>query len=98
MRLSEYSFLLEKESARLKKPRAGNTTLPPGMAAVSRGGTRVMRIPHDDRYLIMTQAIMKNQGEEWYIFNLSCDIPEWGGTSSENTDFSAYTSVKPGAD
>lgn len=59
IRLSEYSLLLEKESARLKKLRAGNTMPRPGMAAPSRGGTRVMRIPHDDRYLITTQTIMR---------------------------------------
>lgn len=59
MRLSEYSFLLEKESAKLKKLRAGNMTPRPDMAALSRGGTRVMRIPHDDRYLITTQTIMR---------------------------------------
>lgn len=52
MRLSEYSLLLEKVSARLKKLRAGNATARPGMAAPRRGGTRVIRIPHDDRYLI----------------------------------------------
>lgn len=52
MRLSEYSFLLDKESARLKKLRAGRTTARPGMAAApSRGGARVIRIPQDDRYL-----------------------------------------------
>lgn len=69
MRLSEYSFLLDKESARLKKLRAGNTTQRLGMAAPSRGGTRVIRIPHDDRYLITKQTMMtptrsKNQGED----------------------------------
>lgn len=51
MRLSEYSFLLEKESVRLKKLRAGNVVLIPGGAAPSSGGARVIRIPHDDRYL-----------------------------------------------
>lgn len=68
MRLSEYSFLLEKESARLKKLRAGNTMPRPGMAAPSSGGTRVIRIPHDERYLITKQMTMtpkasENQGE-----------------------------------
>ncbi len=58
MRLSEYSFLLENESVRLKKLRAGNMTPRPGMAAPSRGGTRVMRIPHDDRYLIAKETRM----------------------------------------
>lgn len=52
MRRSEYSLLLEKESVRLKKLRAGSATQRPGMAAPSRGGTRVIRIPHDDRYLL----------------------------------------------
>lgn len=52
MRLSEYSFLLEKDSARLKKLRAGSAAAHPGMAAPSMGGTCVIRIPHDDRYLI----------------------------------------------
>ena len=69
MRLSEYSFLLEKESAMLKKLRAGNTMLRPGMAALSRGGTRVIRIPHDERYLNTKQTIttpnrLENQGDD----------------------------------
>lgn len=65
MRLSEYSFFLEKESARLKKLRAGNTMPRPGVAAPSRGGARVIRIPHDDRYLITKQTIMNTyQGED----------------------------------
>ena len=53
MRRSEYSFLLEKESARLKKLRAGTTDTAWwfDMAALDIGGTRVIRIPHDDRYL-----------------------------------------------
>lgn len=51
MRLSEYSFLLEKESVKLKKLRAGSTTARRGTAGPSRGGARVIRIPHDDRYL-----------------------------------------------
>ncbi|KAF3843616.1 hypothetical protein F7725_002465 [Dissostichus mawsoni] len=38
-RLSEYSFLLEKVSARLKKLRTGNVTTGPNMAAAGRGGT-----------------------------------------------------------
>lgn len=59
IRLSEYSFFLEKESARLKKLRAGITTPRPVTAAPSTGhGTRVIRIPHDDRYLITKQTIM----------------------------------------
>lgn len=61
MRLSEYSLFLEKESARLKKLRAGNVTLRPGMAAPISGGTRVIRIPHDDRYLIPKQTVLIRQ-------------------------------------
>lgn len=50
MRLSEYSFLLEKESARLNKPLEG--TICPGMAMPGRGGVRVTRMPHEDRCLM----------------------------------------------
>lgn len=52
-RLSEYSFLLEKESGKLKKLREdAMTTSGLGMAAApSSGAARVIRIPHDDRYL-----------------------------------------------
>lgn len=59
MRLSEYSFLLEKESARLKKLRVRNATPCPGIAEHSRGGTWVRRIPHDDGYLIGTQTMTR---------------------------------------
>lgn len=50
MRLSEYSFLLLKESVRLKKLLDGLST---GRLDTvrKRRGTLVIRIPHDDRYL-----------------------------------------------
>lgn len=54
MRLSEYSFFLLSVSARLKKLRVGATMGRPGKAP-SRGGTRVIRIPHDERYLFPKQ-------------------------------------------
>lgn len=53
MRLSEYSFLLLKESVRLKKLLAG---LSAGRQDTvrKREGTLVIRIPHDDKYLYTT--------------------------------------------
>lgn len=55
MRLSEYSFLLLKVSARLKKERVGATmTLGLGMVP-RRGGILVMRIPHEERYLFQNK-------------------------------------------
>ena len=58
-RLSEYSFLLLKVSARLKKERVGATmTVDLGMTA-RRGGTLIIRIPHEERYLFRN----KERGE-----------------------------------
>lgn len=55
MRLSEYSFLLLKVSARLKKERVGATmTLDVGMTP-RRGGTLIIRIPHEERYLFQNK-------------------------------------------
>lgn len=60
MRLSEYSFLLEKESARLKKLREGSVMGRPGTAALSSGCARIIRIPHDERYLMTKQQVTNN--------------------------------------
>lgn len=61
MRLSEYSFFLEKESARLKKLREGSVMGPPGTAALSSGCARIIRIPHDERYLMTKQKTTSHQ-------------------------------------
>lgn len=51
-RRSEYSFLLEKESARLKKQQLGKTVQRLSTPVPMKGGLRAMRIPHDDRDLL----------------------------------------------
>ena len=73
MRLSEYSLLLEKESARLKKLRAGTAMACPGSMAgtlvthtgigvLCGWGVRAIRIPHDDRYLVTKQTRAQTGG------------------------------------
>jgi hypothetical protein len=53
MRLSEYSFLLLKASARLKKERVG-ATMTLGLVP-RRGGILVNRILHEERYLFQNK-------------------------------------------
>lgn len=61
MRLSEYSFFLLKDSEKLKKLLAGATTARPD-TDLNRGGTLVIRIPHEDKYLLTKQGEIMSFG------------------------------------